>query len=106
MADIDEMYAQAAAGVTGMSPDLAAFRDEFPNLFKLFEGRPSTATAEGRPPATIILTCEGGRLKFVVKPKWGGMVAFGTVSDPSKGMQGLEEAVARGDLEWKKSKKH
>lgn len=105
MADIDEMYRRASEGVTGMSPDLAAFRDEFPLIWSIFEGRPYTATDPGRPPATIILCAEGGRLKFVVKPKHGGMVAFGTILDPSKGLQGLEDALQRGDLEWKKSRR-
>lgn len=105
MADIDESFRQASEGVTGMSPDLAAFRDEFPQIWRVFEGRPFTPTDPGRPPASIILTAEGGRLKFVIRPKYGGMVAFGTIADPSKGMRGLEEAISRGDLEWKKNKR-
>jgi len=82
-----------------------AFRQEFPHVYDLFVGRPFTPEDPGRPPATILLFPEGGKLKFCVKPKFGGLVAFGTVQDPSKGMAGLDEAIAAGHLEWKQSKK-
>jgi len=99
------MYREALGGPAGTSPELEAFRDEFPNIFALFVGRPYTAEDPGRPPASILLFPEGGKLKFCVKPKFGGIVAFGTISDPSKGLIALDTAIANGHMEWKQSKK-
>lgn len=105
MSKIDDLYREATGGAAGTSAEMAAFQQEFPNVYDLFCGRPFTADDPGRPPCTILLFPEGGKLKFCVKPKFGGLVAFGTISDPSKGLGGLDEAIAQGHLEWKQSKK-
>lgn len=104
MSKIDDLYRQALNGPTGLSADLEAFSCEFPHVWQVFQGRPYTADDPGRPPATILLFAEGGKLKFCIKPKQGGLVAFGTVSDASRGLYGVDKAIADGDLEWKKSK--
>jgi len=104
MSNLDQAYREALDGSTGMSADLEAFASEFPNVWSVFRGRPFTQEDPGRPPASILIFAEGGRLKFCVKPKHGGLVAFGTVQDPSQGLLGVDKAIADGHLEWKKSK--
>jgi len=104
MSAIDDLYRQATAGLTGMSADLEAFASEFPHVWDIFRGSPVTPDNPGRPPATILIFAEGGRLKFCIKPKWGGHVAFGTVQDASQGLLGVDTAIRDGHLEWKASK--
>jgi len=104
MSGIDDLYRQATSGLTGMSPDLEAFASEFPNVWAIFVGTPPAPDNPGRPPATVLIFAEGGRLKFCIKPKWGGHVAFGTVADASQGLLGVDNAIRDGQLEWKASK--
>lgn len=104
MASVDDLYKQALNGSTGLSADLEAFAAEFPHVWDIFRGRPYSAEDPGRPPATILVFAEGGKLKFCIKPKQGGLVAFGTVEDASRGLHGVDKAIADGHVEWKKSK--
>lgn len=56
---------------------------------------------EGSCPAlSIILFVEGASLKFCLSRYKGTEKAFGTIGAPSKGLDGLEAALAAGDYEW------
>lgn len=80
-----------------------AFRAAFPNLALLLCGCPSPGGGvQSVPRASLTLFEEGGKLKFVISPKIGSEVAFGTISEPEKGFEGLEWELAEGRYEWKK----
>lgn len=102
----EESFREAQRGVGGgcsLSPE---FRAEFPTLAKVLEG--CQAEREGEtpiPPAGVTLFAEGGRLKFVIRPKIGNRVAFGTVRDDVKGLAGLDCELQAGAFEWKLSKR-
>jgi len=104
MSSLHDSYRAALNGSTGLTADLEAFAAEFPHVWEIFRGIPPTGDDPGRPPATILIFAEGGRLKFCIKPKFGGLVAFGTVADASQGLLGVDQAIKDGDIEWKKSK--
>lgn len=74
---------------------------ELPNLIDAFTG---VLDADGRwkhGPATIMLFCEGGKLKFCLSPKFSQSVAFGVVPDPDKPFHSIEQELALGHFEWK-----
>lgn len=82
----------------------AGFIERYPELALLFGGRINAENGRIEiPAATLVLFFEGGRLKFCVKPRSGGRVAFGTVTDASEGLVGVEEAIRVGHFEWKVS---
>lgn len=83
-----------------MSPP--ELREQWPALAAVMEGiySPDGKQCE-LPPCTVQLFCELGKLKFCLSPKTGNRIAFGSVSDPSKGMDGLERALQDGHFEWK-----
>ena len=80
-----------------------AFRAAYPNLVLVLCGLPSPGGGvPAIPRASITIFEEGGKVKFVVSPKVGSEVAFGCITEPEKGFQGLEWELAEGRYEWKK----
>ena len=84
------------------SENIIALRENWPNLTDALLGCKDPDGKEGVPPITLMLFLEGDTLKFCLSPKWGGKVAFGTIVDPSKGLQAVEDAIRAGEFEWKK----
>lgn len=95
---------QAAVGVDGHGSQLPEdFRDAFPNIALLLCGLPSPGgSVQSVPRASVTIFEEGGKVKFVISPKQGQEVAFGTITEPEKGFTGLEWELAEGRYEWKK----
>ena len=80
-----------------------AFRTAFPNLALVLCGLPSAGGGvPSIPRASLTLFEEGGKVKFVISPKIGQEVAFGTLTEPETGFQGLEWELAEGRYEWKR----
>jgi hypothetical protein len=78
------------------------FAAEYPSIAEVLNGVfvPDNQ-AESVPPATIMLFAEEGRLKFCISPKTGPRIAFGCITDPAKGLGGLEDEIVLGRFEWK-----
>lgn len=91
-------------GVDGRGVEVPeAFRVAYPNLAVVLCGVPAeVGGAPSVPRASITLFEEGGKVKFVISPKQGAEVAFGTISEPEKGFAGLEWELAEGRYEWKR----
>lgn len=53
------------------------------------------------PSCSIILFVEGDRLKYCLTPQGKDRVAFGTISTPLDGLDGLESSLAAGDFAWR-----
>jgi hypothetical protein len=78
------------------------FASEYPAVAEVLNGVfVKDDQTQSVPPATIMLFAEEGRLKFCISPKTGPRVAFGCITDPSKGFSGLENEIALGRFEWK-----
>jgi hypothetical protein len=78
------------------------FAAEFPEINNVFRGvRADDGLSWQVWPATLNLFPGDGKLKFCISPKAGSKIAFGTVDDPTKGLGGVEAAIAAGHYEWK-----
>jgi hypothetical protein len=82
------------------------FFAEHPLLARAMGGSPATESEPAFLPHSLILFWEGGRLKFCLSRKGLPNCCFGTVEDPSKGLQGVEKAIADGHFEWKPRRVH
>jgi len=98
-------WTEAQAGKRGEGEEWAAVRATWPNLADVLFGVPSTKDDPGRPPCKILLFPEADKLKFMLSPSWGDLVAFGTFPDPTGGFDALEAELAAGRFEWKKRKR-
>lgn len=79
------------------------FRESFPTVSSVLEGKPETSHGQvAIPPATISIFADGGKVKFCISPKKGPSVAFGCLGDPSKGLDDLEIQLAQNRFEWRK----
>jgi hypothetical protein len=102
MSTYRESYAKGASQA-GFSRFVSEeFEQEFPMVSNVFAGE---YDADGKtcivPSASIVLFAEAGKLKFCITPRVGNRVAFGTCDDPVKGLASVEQALARGNYEWK-----
>jgi len=78
-----------------------ALSGKYPCLADVLCGVPAADGQEESFPAfNITLFVEGDRLKFCIGRYKHGEKAFGTIQDLSRGLDGLEDALARGDYEW------
>lgn len=104
MSTYKQRYADAPLQIAGGSIVPEGFRDEYPTLAEVLGGVASSpADPQFVPQATITLFAEMGKLKFVIKPKSGDRVAFGTLSEPEKGLADVEKEISAGRFEWKRS---
>jgi len=94
---------QAATNRNGqVAPLSPEFVQDYPTIAEVLMGSPAVSEGtQGTPPASIILFAEGGVLKFVISPKIGNRVAFGSIGDPVKGFTALESELQAGRYEWK-----
>lgn len=101
----ESFFHQTPDGVR-QSPKIVELAAEYPEMTQVLLGvKRAENDGASIPTASIILFLEGDAMKFCLKPKYGGNVAFGTLQDPVKGFQELERALRDGDFEWKKSGK-
>lgn len=105
MSGFNARWQQAQQGTQGAGEEWAAFRQLYPTLADVFFGVPSTKDDQGRPACKIMVFPEADKLKFMLSPNWGNLVAFGTFSDPTGGFENLEHELAEGRFEWKKRKR-
>jgi hypothetical protein len=80
-------------------------RRRWPNVADaLFGVSNAEDAANSLPSCSIIMFVEGDRLKFCLTPQGKEQVAFGTISRPTDGFDGLEAALAAGDFAWRSKK--
>lgn len=105
MSGFNARWQQAQQGQVGGGEEWDAFRQCWPTLADVFFGVPSTKDDQGRPPCKIMIFPEADKLKFMLSPNWGNLVAFGTFPDVTGGFDALEQELAAGRFEWKKRKR-
>lgn len=101
MSKLVQSYSTSSPANGEDTPFLAALREEYPELATCLRG---TKNVDGQcvlPPCTLMLFLDGDRIGFCLSPKAGTRVAFGSLSDPSKGLAGVESEIAAGHFEWK-----
>lgn len=77
----------------------------WPNLADCLFGVPSADGGEPlMPSCSIVMFIEGDRLKYCLTPQGSTHVAFGTISAPMEGFNGLEASLERGDYAWRAKK--
>lgn len=101
----NDRWNAAVSGGLGAGDAWNAFRAAYPTLAEVFLGVPSGRDENGRPPCKILIFAEADKLKFMLSPLSGPLVAFGTFSDPIQGFQQLELELASGAYEWKKRRR-
>lgn len=101
MSKLAESYRSHVSSATSDGPQVQALREEFPSIVEAMRGVVGDEQTPTLWPCTVMLFLEGDTLKFCLNPKSGNRVAFGTVSDASKGLQGVEQALRDGQFEWK-----
>lgn len=103
MSKLIQSYSTSVNKSAEDDPLILALREDYPELTNALCG---TKNVEGQcvmPPCTLMLFLNEGRLGWCLSPKTGSKVAFGTVSDPSKGLACVESEIAKGNFEWKQS---
>jgi len=105
MSDFNSRWVEAQQGKTGQGQEWDAFRSVWPNLADAILGRFRSGEDPGRPPMKILLFAEADKLKFMLSPLLGDLVAFGTFPDVTGGFDGLEAELAKGAFEWKKRRR-
>jgi len=101
MSKLIQSYATSSSSNGEDTPFVTELRGEYPELIQAMRG---TKNVDGQcvlPPCTLMIFLEGDRMGFCLSPKNGTRVAFGTVSDPAKGLQSVEAEIAAGHFEWK-----
>jgi hypothetical protein len=101
MSKLRSSYSQFVASQTADGPMTASLREEYPSLVEAFTGIRDDAGNWEVWPCTVMMFLEGDVLKFCLNPKSGNRVAFGSVSDASKGFSGIDQALRDGNFEWK-----
>lgn len=103
MSKLIQSYSTSVTKTDEDDPVTLALREDYPELTNALRG---TKNVEGHcvmPPCTLMIFLNEGRLGWCLSPKSGSKVAFGTVTDPSKGLQCVESEIAKGNFEWKNS---
>jgi len=98
-------WQEAQLGKRGQGEDWDHLRQAWPTLADALLGKPSQGEEPGWPPCKILIFTEADKLKFMLSPLVGDLVAFGTVSDPLQGFDGIEAELAGGRFEWKKRRR-
>lgn len=101
MSKFRESYASAKSVGRAEGEAFDALAAECPDLALVMAGEYDEGGNCLVPSCTLMLFLEAGRVKFCLSPKFGPQVAFGTLPDPSKGLQGVDEEIREGRFEWK-----
>lgn len=105
MSKLIASYSVTATKLEDDNPAVVALREEFPELTNALLGSKNVEGQCVLPPCTLMIFLNDGRLGFCLSPKSGSKVAFGTIPDPSKGLNCVESEIAQGHFEWKNSPK-
>lgn len=105
MSSFQSRWEEANKGRIGQGEEWASLRASWPHLAEALLGVPSTKDSPGRPACKVLIFPEADKLKFMLSPNAGDLVAFGTFPDPTGGFDALEEQLAAGAFEWKKRRR-
>jgi len=105
MSSFHSRWEEAHKGKMGQGEEWDTLRGAFPALAEVLLGIPSTKDSIGRPACKILLFCEADKLKFMLSPVTGDLVAFGTLPDPTGGFEAIEAELLAGHFEWKKRRR-
>jgi len=100
-----QRWQEANEGKRGGGEEWNVFKKAFPNLAEAVLGVPYTKDDPGRPACKILIFAEADRLKFMLSPVTGDLVAFGTFPDSTGGFEALDQELAKGAFEWKKRRR-
>lgn len=102
MSKFRESYVATERDKVREAPALVGLQTEFPTLADALLGAAGTDGGPAVPPCTLMLFVEADKVKFCLNPKYGDRIAFGTLTDPEKGLSGVEWELSEGRFEWKK----
>jgi len=105
MSGFNSRWQEAQAGKMGQGEEWTAFRTAFPDLADALFGKLRSGDDPGRPACKILIFAEADRLKFMLSPLTGDLVAFGTFPDSTGGFPALDEEIREGRFEWKKRRR-
>lgn len=94
-------WQQANQGRHGGGEEWDALRKAYPAISDVLLGCEAKDGQDGRPRCKILIFTEADKLKFMLSPVVGSLVAFGTFPDPTGGFEALEAELAEGRFEWK-----
>jgi len=102
MSKFRESYVATDSSNVRSAPALLGLRDEYPTLADALLGSAGTDGGPAVPACTLMVFVEADKVKFCLNPKYGDRIAFGTLTEPEKGLAGIEWEMAEGRFEWKK----
>ena len=105
MSTFQSRWEEANQGKMGGGEEWEALRQALPNLADVLLGVIGTKESPGRPPCKVLIFAEADKLKFMLSPLTGDLVAFGTFPDPTGGFDSLNEELGSGRFEWKKRRR-
>lgn len=105
MNGFNSRWAEAQQGKRGQGEEWDAFRKSWPTLADVLLGTMPVDDKPGTPPCKLLIFPEADKLKFMLSPTVGDLVAFGTFPDVTGGFDGLEEELRQGRFEWKKRRR-
>jgi hypothetical protein len=105
MSGIKSRWNEALAGKAGGGEEWDAFRKCWPSLADAILGIKNEKGGWEVPPCKVLVFAEADRLKFMLSPSLGDLVAFGTFPDVTGGFDGLEQELTKGAYEWKKRRR-
>jgi hypothetical protein len=76
----------------------------YPGIAQILRGRGKEEKGGALPPCTIMLSLDGGSVKFCVSPKYGAHVCFGTIDDVTKLLHCLDKAIISNKVDWRPRK--
>lgn len=101
MSHLASSFAASRGTSTGPTACETIVRERWPNLADCLYGVTSAESGSpSLPPCSIILAAEGQGLRFVLCPLNQPQRGYGSISDCAKGLDGLEDELARGAVQW------
>lgn len=104
MSSLLENFSQAVVQRAPRDAAWDRFRERWPTIYEALFGAPDDDGKERMPPITIQLYAADGKLKYVLSPKSGAKIAFGTCESCADGFDDLEKALVAKHHEWKPRK--
>lgn len=91
----------------GIHESRAGDSERFPEISDLLVGKAgSSGTAWERHPYKLLLWLEGSQVKFCFTFDGCQEKLWGSAPSLREGLEGIEEALCRGNFEWKQAKKY
>lgn len=105
MSSFNSRWQEAQQGKHGAGEEWDTLRKAWPALADCLLGMLPKDGQPGRPAMKILIFTEADKLKFMLSPLVGDLVAFGTFPDVTGGFDGLEAELREGRFEWKKRRR-